>query len=171
MQFNESGLTTKPTADVPTLKMPKSIVASLSKLYDAIPEAHPGSTSADWLSVVGLGVNFVTHHIYGLWHCTGPKESVKKEFPTLWFYPYVKSLLKAAVKASQAGDPLTHKLIDGRKWVPKNYYPAGDGPDDEFGGAWTDMNGEFVAWRDLCEPHNALLFEGETPTLGAGGLV
>ncbi|KAH8122649.1 hypothetical protein LI328DRAFT_157321 [Trichoderma asperelloides] len=182
VQFNESGLTAKLTADVreegpffqpPTIKMPKSIVASLSKLYDAIPEAHPGSTSADWLSVVELGVNFITHHIYGLWHCTGPKEFVEFEYPTLWFYPYVKSLLKAAVRASQAGEPLTHKLIDGRKWVPKKYYPAGDTPDDEFGGAWTDLDGEFVPWRDLCQPHNDLLFEGEEnrPTLGAGGLV
>ncbi|KAL6891947.1 hypothetical protein GGI43DRAFT_205018 [Trichoderma evansii] len=181
MHFNESGLTTKLTVDIreegplfkpPTIKMPKNVVASLSKLYDAIPEAHPGSTSADWLSVVELGVNFVTHHIYGLWHCTGGKEFISLEWPMLWFYPYVKSLLKAAVKASQAGEPLTHKLIDGRRWVPKKYYPAGDTPDDELGGGWTDLNDEFVAWKDLCQPHNDVLFEGEEkkPTLGAGGL-
>lgn len=181
LRFNESGLTGKLTADIrqegpafepSTVKMPRSVAASLSKLYDGIPEAHPGSTSADWLTVVQLGVNFITHHIYGLWHCTGPKEFVELEYPTLWFYPFVKSLLKAAVKASQAGEPLTHKLIDGRRWVPKNYYPAANILNDEFGGAWTDLNNDFVAWRDLCQPHNDLLFQGEEKGAGLqlGGL-
>ncbi|RFU78876.1 hypothetical protein TARUN_3357 [Trichoderma arundinaceum] len=180
VQFNETDLTTKLTADVrkegsafepPTVKMPKNVAASLGRLYDDIPETHPGSTSEDWLSIVELGVNFVTRHIYGLWHCTGPKQFVELEYPTLWFYPFVKSLLKAAVRGSQAGEPLTEKLIDGRRWVPKNYYPAADVLDDEFGGAWTDLDGEFVPWRDLCEPHNTLLFLGEETgaTLGFGG--
>ncbi|KAL7796883.1 hypothetical protein V8C37DRAFT_420232 [Trichoderma ceciliae] len=179
VQFNESGLTAKLTTDIreegpafepPTVKLPKNVAASLSKLYDDIPEAHPGSASADWLGVVQLGVNFITHHIYGLWHCTGPKQFVEFEYPTLWFYPFVKSLLRAAAKASQAGEPLTQKLIDGRKWVPKNYYPAANVLKDEFGGAWTDLNGEFVPWNDLCQPYNDLLFQGEeksaAPLLG-----
>ncbi|KAH0530008.1 hypothetical protein TsFJ059_004688 [Trichoderma semiorbis] len=170
LQFNESDLTARLTADIlqegsafepSAIKMPESVAASLSKLYDAIPGAHPGSTSADWLSIVQLGVNFITNHIYGLWHCTGPKEFVGIEYPTLWFYPFVKSLLRAAVKASQAGEPLTQKLIDGRKWVPKNYYPVSADLNDEFGGAWTDLDNEFVPWRYLCEPHNEVLFQGE----------
>ncbi|KAL7945129.1 hypothetical protein V8C42DRAFT_358166 [Trichoderma barbatum] len=176
LQFNESGLTAELNADVrqegplfepPAVKMPENVAASLSKLYDDAPEAHPGSTSTDWLSTVQLGVNFITHHIYGLWHCTGPKQFVELEYPTLWFYPFVKSLLRAAVKASQAREPLTEKLIDGRRWVPKNYYPVANVLGGEFGGAWTDLDNDFVPWRDLCEPHNELLFQGEEK--GSGG--
>ncbi|KAL7939143.1 hypothetical protein V8C35DRAFT_326329 [Trichoderma chlorosporum] len=170
LQFNQSGLTARLDADIlqvgsafelPAIKMPENVADSLSRLYDAIPEAHPGTTSANWLSIVQLGVNFITHHIYGLWHCTGPKEFVELEYPNLWFYPFAKSLLKAAVKASQAGEPLTQKLIDGRRWVPKKYYPAAHAMSDEFGGAWSDLDDEFVPWRDLCQPHNELLFQGE----------
>ncbi|EHK19175.1 uncharacterized protein TRIVIDRAFT_14743, partial [Trichoderma virens Gv29-8] len=152
LQFNESGLTAKLAADI--LQEGPEFEPSQIKMPE---NAHPGSTSADWLSTVHLGVNFITHHIYGLWHCTGPKEFVELEYPTLWFYPFVESLLRAAVKASQAGEPLTEKLIDGRRWVPKNYYPAAHALNDEFGGAWTDLNNEFVPWRDLCQPHNELL--------------
>lgn len=183
VSFNESGLAATLNTNIPidgpvlapsTVKMPKNIATSLSKLYDDIPDAHPGSTSADWLGAVELGVNFVTHHIYGLWHCTGSKQFVEVEFPTMWFYPYVKSLLKAAVKASQADPdaPLTQKLIDGRRWVPKNAYPAAGAFSDEFGGAWTDADGEFVPWRDLCKAHNHLLFMGEekVAALGVVGL-
>ncbi|KAL6877044.1 hypothetical protein J3F83DRAFT_759377 [Trichoderma novae-zelandiae] len=170
LQFNEPNLTARIAADIrgegpafepPTIEMPENVAASLGKLYDDIPYAHPESTSADWLGVVRLGVNFVTHHIYGVWHCTGSKQFIQLEYPTMWFYPFAKSLLKAAVRASQSREPLARKLIDGRVWVPKKYYPAADAVGVGYGGVWTDLDDEFVAWRDVCQAYNRVLFRGE----------
>ncbi|KAK5992883.1 hypothetical protein PT974_06305 [Cladobotryum mycophilum] len=171
MQFNNSDLSATQTKDVhdegpefqPTkIKMPTNVETALSKLYDDIPEAHPGSVASDWIRVAELGVNFITHHIYALWHCTGPKEFVGLEYPTLWFYPFVKSLLRANVKASQSGEPISSKLIDGRQWAPKTVFPGRGSLDDEYGGAWTDFDEErFVPWKVLCGAHEELLFKGE----------
>ncbi|KAL6887664.1 hypothetical protein HDV57DRAFT_508348 [Trichoderma longibrachiatum] len=161
LQFSEPNLTARLAADIrgegsafepPTIQMPDN--------------AHPGLTSADWLSTVRLGVNFVTHHIYGVWHCTGSKQFIQLEYPAMWFFPFAKSLLMAAVKASQAGEPLTRKLINGRNWVSKKSYPALEGLG--YGGVWTDLDDEFVPWRDVCQPHNRVLFRGEVEPKGRG---
>ncbi|PTB65963.1 hypothetical protein BBK36DRAFT_1169643 [Trichoderma citrinoviride] len=164
LQFNEPNLTAKLAADIrgegsafepPTIQMPDN--------------AHPGSTSADWLGAVRLGVNFVTHHIYGVWHCTGSKQFIQLEYPTMWFYPFAKSLLRAAVRASRAGEPLARNLVDGRRWVPKKGYPAAaeDVVDAGYGGVWTDLDDEFVPWEDVCQTYNGVLFRGEMEGGGA----
>lgn len=153
------------------IPMPDNVKNSLTKLYDAIPQAHPGSTAKDWLSAINLGVNYVTYHIYAIWHCTGPKEFMDTEYPTFWWYPFAKSLVKASVKASQSGELISSRLIDGRKWAPKTVYTAPGKSNDEFGGAWSDFNGgEFVSWKDLCSEHEAILFKGESPPAQASGL-
>ncbi|POR32251.1 Uncharacterized protein TPAR_07551 [Tolypocladium paradoxum] len=172
LQFNESGLTANMSVDMFGLGaafepypvvMPENVRAALTKLYDAIPEAHPGSVATDWIRTVGLGVNYITKHIYGLWHCTGRKEWIHLEYPTLWWYPFVKSLLRAAVKASQAGELISARPIDGRRWASKTFYPDARTLRSEYGGAWSDEVewGMFVPWRELCEPHEEILFRGE----------
>ncbi|KAH7321364.1 hypothetical protein B0I35DRAFT_450703 [Stachybotrys elegans] len=171
MQYNQTGLKAKMDVDMfkagdefkpYDIEMPKTVSKVMAKLYDAIPEAHPGSDSKDWLSVVSLGTNYVTKHIYALWHCTGPKEWIDKQFPTLWFYPFVRPLLKAAVKASQEGEFISEELIDGRQWVPKTWFPSAEDLDSEYGGAWSDKNGtSFVPWADLCAKNEHILFGGE----------
>ncbi|CAM1509989.1 Fc.00g003240.m01.CDS01 [Cosmosporella sp. VM-42] len=143
------------------IQMPANVVSALSKIYDAIPDAHPGSTSADWIRSVKLGTNFVTRHIFALWHCTGPKEFINSEWPRFWFYPYAKSLLKASVKAVKGDALITDQIIDGRKWANKFVYPDDS---EELGGAWSDWEspqGSFLGWEQLCGKHHEILFRGE----------
>jgi hypothetical protein len=168
LQYNQSGLKAQQTNDMFKLGkdfkpyeigMGKNVATSLGKLYDAIPEAHPGSDSSDWLKIVELGTNFVSKYVYLLWHCTGPKGPIDDEYPTLWFYPYVRSLLKAAVKASQAGEAIRSTPINGRHWVAKTWYPE---ESESLGGAWTDQNGTtFAQWSTLCSNFEQTLFGGE----------
>ncbi|NJX17653.1 hypothetical protein, partial [Tamlana crocina] len=69
------------------IAMPVNVQHSLGKIYDAIPDAHPGSASKDWLASVKLGTNYVSKHIYGVWHCTASKEWIDGEYRKLWFFP------------------------------------------------------------------------------------
>lgn len=146
--------------------MPNNVGAALMKLYNSIPDAHPGASAEHWLRMVHLGTNFVTKQIYGLWHCTGPKEFIDGEYPKMWFYPFVKSLLKESVRSSQRGDLISSKLIDGRKWMAKSFYPKEGELEDEYGGAWSDevAGGKFLRWKDLCGPHEGILFWGQQAT-------
>lgn len=98
------------------MRMPENVAAALTRLYDAVPDAHPGTAARDWIRTVRLGANLISKHIYGLWHCTGDKTVREAEYRKLWWYPFAESMLKAAVKSSRAG---------------------------EYGGAWSD-NGRFV---------------------------
>lgn len=172
LEFNNSGLNANMTMDLfeegddfnpYDIEMPASVYAALDRLYDSIPEAHPGSVTADWIRTINLGVNYVTRHIFPLWHCTGAKEWVQLEYPRMWYYPFAKSLMKASVKAIQGGELISNHLIDGRKWAPRNVYPSKEELNDELGGAWTDFNGgQFVEWRNLCGEHYEQLFGGES---------
>lgn len=171
LEFNNSGLNANMTVDMfeegdefqpYDIEMPASVYSALDRLYDSIPEAHPGSVTADWIRTINLGVNYVTKHIFPLWHCTGAKEWVELEYPKMWYYPLAKSLIKASVEAIQGGELITNHKIDGRRWAHKNVYPGKDQLNDELGGAWTDFNGgEFVEWNKLCGEHYQQLFEGE----------
>ncbi|KAG6011649.1 hypothetical protein E4U41_005455, partial [Claviceps citrina] len=126
-------------------------------------------TSASFvLELAHLGTNFVTKHIYGLWHCTGPKEALDGEYTRMWFYPFVKSLLRESTKAWQRNEPISTKLIDGRRWISKGSYPTSqDRSDDgdEYGGAWSDEGtGKFVTWKEMCGHHEGILFWGQQAT-------
>lgn len=173
MQFKHVGLAAEMNLDLfgqnesfkpYQIQMPPNVVSALTKLYDAIPDAHPGVTTAEWIRNTNLMTNYITRHIFTLWHVTGPKEFVGWEFPNFWFYPYAKSLLKASVQALQGEKVLiSNQIVDGRRWAPKLVYPDPKDLVSEFGGAYTDFNGgEFVDWNTLCGEHNEELFRGET---------
>ncbi|GAB0134156.1 hypothetical protein EsDP_00002538 [Epichloe bromicola] len=143
------------------IRMPDNVRTALMKLYNAVPSAHPGVSAEDWIQLVLLGTNFVTKQIYGLWHCTGSKEFLDGEYTKMWFYPFVKALLRESVKTSQRNEPLSTKLIDGRRWIPKRSYPNKEETSDEYGGAWSDEGpGKFVSWKEMCGEHEGILFAG-----------
>lgn len=177
LQFNETGLSVTVDRDViglgdefrqHTIRMPTNVATALSRLYDAVPEAHPGKQSADWLKTAVLGVNHVSKHIYALWHCAGPNKSLlQTTYEGMWWYPYARWLVKAAVKSSRAKEPIAKGRIDGRLWEAKAPLPAGaaakeigDAAKDPYGGFWTDdeKGDRFVAWADVCGPYEKELF-------------
>jgi hypothetical protein len=148
------------------LQMPKSVQTALTKLYESIAEMHARRAADKWLRMAHLGTNLVTKQIYGLWHCTGAKEGIDTEFTRMWFYPFVKSLLKVSVKSSQRIGLISPKLMDGRKWSAKWFYPAEGELEDEYGGAWSDevAGGKFVPWKHICGAHEGILFWGQEAT-------
>ncbi|KJZ77517.1 hypothetical protein HIM_03241 [Hirsutella minnesotensis 3608] len=152
-----------------SIKMPENVRSTLSRLYDSVPETHPGKTSSDWLRTINLGVNVVTKHIYALWHCTGPKDGLDAEYREQWWYPFAESLVKAAVKSSQSRDALSSRRIDGRLWAPMMIYPSDKVlGSNVLGGAWSDAGGNsFVPWSELCGPHEETLFQGERKSAAA----
>jgi hypothetical protein len=146
------------------IQMPPTVVSTMSRLYDDIADAHPGVDSSSWIKNVKLGTNFVTKHIYALWHCTGPKEPIDTEYTKLWFYPFVRPLIKAAIKSSQKGDLIWDTPIDGRYWAPKTWFPNETTLQDEYGGAWSDVNiTSFVPWKEVCGEFEETLFKGNEP--------
>ncbi|KAI6783125.1 uncharacterized protein J7T54_000627 [Emericellopsis cladophorae] len=173
LEFSTSGLNANVTRDmfdegdsfVPfDISMPANVYAALTRLYDTVPQAHPGASSNDWIRSIRLGVNFVTKHIFPLWHCTGAKEFVESEYTKLWFYPFAHSLIRATVNAFRQGELITYHKVDGRLWAPKGVYPDETEMDDELGGAWTDLDGaSFVPWHELCSEYTDQLFAGELP--------
>lgn len=176
LEFNESTHAAKMNVDVLglgkgfhpfSIEMPSNVQAALARLYDSIPDAHPGLPAADWLRTVKLGVNYVTRNIYGLLHCTGPKEWLDVEYPKFWWYPFARSLLRAAVDSARVRENISSEPIDGRIWTAKTFLPHGISKSlqDEYGGAWSDevAGGKFIPWRHLCGQHEELLFGGERP--------
>ncbi|KAG5949278.1 hypothetical protein E4U53_005930 [Claviceps sorghi] len=148
------------------IRMPDNVRNALIKLYDSVSSAHPGAVSGkDWIQLVHLGTNFVTNHIYGLLHFTGPKESMDYEYAKQWFFPFVKSLLRETVKAWKRGDPISKKLIDGRRWIPKLSYHEQGTVHHEYGGAWTDESPpKFLTWKEMCGNYEDVLFWGQQAT-------
>lgn len=122
--------------------------------------------ASEWIRTVNLGVNYVTRHIFALWHCTGGKDSIDDEYRALWFFPFAASLLRANALASRSGDELTAAPMDGRAWLPRLQYPRDDlrrpRPGAEYGGAFTDYKGEeFLSFGELCGEWQDVLLEGE----------
>lgn len=122
--------------------------------------------ASEWIRSVNLGVNYVTRHVYALWHCTGSKDPIDDEYKALWFFPFVASLLRANALSSRAGDELTAAPMDGRAWLPRLQYPVEDSrapmAGGEYGGAFTDFKGEeFLSFGQLCGEWQDALFAGE----------
>jgi hypothetical protein len=171
MQFNGANHTASQSRDMfeqgddfepYDIQMPPTVVSSMSRLYDDISDAHPGSDSSSWIKSVKLGTNFVSQNIYALWHCTGPKDPIDPEYTKLWFYPWVRPLIKAAIKSSQKGDLIWNEPIDGRYWAPKTWFPNETTLHDPYGGAWSDVNGTtFVPWSEVCGEYEETLFKGD----------
>ncbi|RCI12259.1 hypothetical protein L249_1339 [Ophiocordyceps polyrhachis-furcata BCC 54312] len=149
--------------------MPVSVRKALTRLYDDLPDVRRGVSAGEWIRAISLGVNLVTKHIYAVWHCTGLKDSFDEEYRLQWWYPYTMSLLKAAVKSSQAGQLISADAVDGRRWAPKKTFPSSlPSGDVLYGGAWSDADGgRFVAWSELCAAHEEVLFRGERESIVA----
>lgn len=171
LRFNKPGYHAYMTKDVLALgedfvrrdiKMPSNVLFAVGRLYNSIPEAHPGLVASSWIGSVDFGVNLITNHIYAVWHCTGKKGPLYSEVVRMWWYRFARSLVKATVKAFQNGELITSQLVDGRNWAPKMVYPELESLHDELGGAWTDYDGgQFVEWEQLCGSYKEKLFGGE----------
>ncbi|KAM5347617.1 hypothetical protein ACJ41O_007441 [Fusarium nematophilum] len=134
------------------IQMPANVYQSLVRIFDSLPER---STSArDWIGRLKLDTNVVSKSIFGFYHATCSKRELIKDFKSYWFHPLIEPLLKASFRETQAGAPITEKLIDGRRWEYKTSYPDVGVLEDQLGGVYTDFQNEtFIPYATLCGEH------------------
>lgn len=134
--------------------MPSSLYMGLERLRNAYSGKKPeeqGEDARHWIRSLHLGTNIATRKQYAFYHNTCNKSDFVKRFRESWFWPDIKPLLRAAVKAIQADEPINERPLDGRMWKPIQQYPKA-GPGDEYGGIYTDFPGEeYVPFSEFCK--------------------
>ncbi|KAH7139630.1 hypothetical protein B0J13DRAFT_504877, partial [Dactylonectria estremocensis] len=140
------------------LQLPNTIFQSLRKIHGSLLDDRPSVNASEWVRTLGLHTNVATKVIFAFYHNTCSKKHFVDKFKTYWYWPLVKPLLKAAMRASLAEEPISDKLIDGRMWYPANTVPlnASLSLAEELGGVFTDFKNEserFIPFSQLCGEH------------------
>jgi hypothetical protein len=174
--FNRSGYTSRVTRPVVRgrafrpyeIQLPQDVIASLTRILQSISSVHVLPVPpAELVGRLHIGTNLVTKVVYALYHCTGGKGYLDELWLKLWYYPYVKSLLKTAVRDTVQGRPLADNLIDGRVWTMAHKYPAstpkGEDVSYKAAGAWADVSDGWLDWNTLCGPWESEMFGGPKP--------
>ncbi|KAF5005458.1 hypothetical protein FDECE_8123 [Fusarium decemcellulare] len=132
------------------IQMPSTLYQALLRVYDSLAlEDRPGMTDRNWVRSLKLGTNIGTEKIYAFYHNTCDKAGFVNKYHDAWFFPLIQPLLRAAVKGIQDKKPIGPRPIDGRIWMPARHYPVD--LQDEFGGVFTDMEGEeFIPLQSFC---------------------
>jgi hypothetical protein len=109
------------------IQMPALIYQALHRVYDSLPaEDQPAMLGHNWIRILKLGTNIGTRVIFAFYHNTCDKAGFLDTFHDAWFYPLIRPLLRAAVRAIQHGHPISPEPIDGRLWVAARQYPKRD---------------------------------------------
>ncbi|KAF5572329.1 hypothetical protein FPANT_13173 [Fusarium pseudoanthophilum] len=146
------------------IQMPAAIYHALHRLYDSLPtEDRPAMSAQNWIRSLRLGTNICTRVIFAFYHNACGKAGFLDTFHDAWFYPLIRPLLRAAVRAIQQGrgHPISPEPIDGRLWVAARQYPKRDL--DKYGGVFTDTPGEkSIPLHQLCSEDIESAIGGDT---------
>ncbi|KAH7223954.1 hypothetical protein BKA60DRAFT_562716 [Fusarium oxysporum] len=133
------------------IQMPTNVYRSLIKVFKSLPAEVATMSARDWVGSLDLDTNVATRSIFGFYHATCSKRNLISDFKKYWFHPYAVPLLQAGFKTTRQDEPITEKLIDGRKWVYKTVYPDSGAPEDQLGGVLTDFKNEtYISFSTLC---------------------
>ncbi|CRK30083.1 hypothetical protein BN1708_015740 [Verticillium longisporum] len=148
-----------------TTKSSCAASASLRRLFDALlDDERPVDSARAWIAGLRLGTNTATRHIYAFYHNTCSKKAFVDKYYDSWFFPVLRPLLRAAVRAIQADEPIHPRPIDGRIWVVAHRYPENVELEDEFGGVFTDAADEpFIPLQKLCSGEAAPVIGTKKP--------
>ncbi|KAF9768659.1 hypothetical protein IL306_013969 [Fusarium sp. DS 682] len=136
------------------IQMPANVYQSLVKTFKSLPAELATMSARDWIGSLELDTNVATHRIFGFYHATCSKRSLISDFKKYWFHPYAVHLLRAGFQATKKNEPITEKLIDGRKWIYKTVYPDSGSSVDQLGGILTDFKNEtYIPFSTLCSDH------------------
>ncbi|KAF4963759.1 hypothetical protein FSARC_8242 [Fusarium sarcochroum] len=140
------------------IQMPTNVYQSLLRLFQGLPDEQAVMSAREWVGSLNLDTNVATRNIFAFYHATCSKRSLVSDFKKYWFHPWTVPLLAASYQATKANEPITEKLIDGRKWVYKTVYPASDVVEDQLGGVLTDHKNEtYIPFSTLCANHLSIL--------------
>ncbi|KAL9942955.1 hypothetical protein D7B24_002022 [Verticillium nonalfalfae] len=148
-----------------TIQMPAPLYRGLRRLFDALlDDERPVDSARAWIAGLRLGTNTATRHIYAFYHNTCSKKAFVDKYYDSWFFPVLRPLLRAAVRAIQADEPIHPRPIDGRIWVVAHRYPENVELEDEFGGVFTDAVDEpFIPLQKLCSGEAAPVIGTKKP--------
>ena len=147
------------------IRLPTDVVSSITRMFKSIADLQElPNQPAEMIRHLHLGTNLVTKRVYALFHCTGDKNYLNEYWPSVWFFPYARALLRSAIRDATKGRPLSEELIDGRIWTMAHTYPAstprGDDVGVEAAGAWADVSDGWLSWGELCASHEGAIFGG-----------
>ncbi|KAH7153626.1 hypothetical protein EDB81DRAFT_457116 [Dactylonectria macrodidyma] len=141
------------------IQMPSYVFLALRRIFDSISDTiDPRPTAKEWIGSLKLGTNVATRQTFAFFHQSGPKTSFMEYYQEMWYFPFLQRMLKAAVEANRAREPLTSRLIDGRNWVSQTNYPEDESLHDAYGGAFADSTNEFIPFRQLCGEYTEGVF-------------
>ena len=138
--------------------LPEDILASPGPFAD-VDHSSELPRSNGWADVM-LGTNVITQKPFALFHMTGDKSVRERWWSRMWFQPYARQLLQAAMlQRSSESDPDKFAVINGVSWRgarpsqasgPKPIHD--NGLVSNIGGGWSDR-GEYQRWETLCQAH------------------
>lgn len=140
------------------IQMPADVFQAFVRLFDSLPELKATISAQEWIGSLKLGTNMVSNEIFAFYHATCRKAFLIDNFKSYWFHPFIRPLLEASFRATQAGQPIMNKQVDGREWVYLRSYPGSNVSDHQLGGIYTDFaNEEFIPYTTLCAQNLTLL--------------
>lgn len=115
----------------------KGLLLPYSPALDNLPT---GYEEPDWRTIP-LATNVYAASIPPLLHINGDKTLLKTWWPSLWFHPYSRALLRQYIRSTQTLTAAKAAANGGQKWWDSR---------GGRGGVWTD-NSEWMAWGEVCK--------------------
>ncbi|KAH7127362.1 hypothetical protein EDB81DRAFT_141107 [Dactylonectria macrodidyma] len=151
-----------------TIQMPSSLYQGLRRVWEGmLEEERPLGSARQWIRSLELSTNIGTRNIYAFYHNTCSKGAFVGKYQDSWFFPLIRPLLRASVRAINDQEYITSRPIDGRMWTVGPAFPDAPELQDEFGGVWTDLEAEaFIPLQQFCkEDVEAAIGKAEVPTI------
>ncbi|KAJ5150403.1 uncharacterized protein N7500_010592 [Penicillium coprophilum] len=150
-----SALITRNSIETPNfqpyeIQLPVNVISSLTRISSAISDVLKADPK-DFVTKIHLGTNLVTKRVYALFHCIGEKTYLNDLWYRLWFQQHARLLLEAGIQSMKEKKDISNVLIDGRKWAIAHSYPITSDKGVNAAGAWVDVDGQWLTWRELCQ--------------------
>ncbi|KAI4237093.1 MAG: hypothetical protein LQ352_007959 [Teloschistes flavicans] len=117
------------------------ILLPQSDQLDNLPE------HLDWYDVP-LATNLYAATIPSLLHVNGDKSLLDTWWPSMWYHPYSRALLRRFIRSTQTRKAAQAAAAGGQTWWDKR---------GGRGGVWTD-NAEWMSWNDVCKKTEEAVF-------------
>ncbi|KAL8712674.1 MAG: hypothetical protein Q9220_003206 [cf. Caloplaca sp. 1 TL-2023] len=102
----------------------------------------------DWFDVP-LATNLYSANVPSLIHINGDKSLLKDWWPSMWFHPYSRALLRRFIRSTQTRKAAQAAAAGGQTWWDMR---------GGRGGVWTD-NGVWMSWNDVCKETEDEVFQ------------
>lgn len=117
----------------------KTLLLPYSPNLDTLP-ADPSDPDQPTWRDLPLATNIHSASIPVLLHINGDKSLLETWWPSLWFHPYARALLRRFIRSTQGEHAAASAAKGGLNWWDSR---------GGRGGVWTD-NSEWMSWNDVC---------------------